>query len=565
MANVFRDDDGIFYVKESSNGDTQTIFVCSYIEITKVLKNIQTKEIQLEITYIHNDEEDSFVIPRSSLEAKSFETTLLSRGVELNSKVLWAAVELLQESDEKDKGKQFYTHDFLGFSEFNGKNEFFHQDVITNQGIRSAYTGGLDIKPKGSIEEWRTKMVPILDVNIYAAFGVLMGLSAPIASIFKQSKEFDNLFFSIVGNSSSGKTTVAMLAISMFGNPSKSANGLTKSWSATENALIGFLNGLNGVPILLDEHSQKSSSDMSSFIYQQSDGVERARLNSDGSQKNSKRWSNTVISTSEISIFENSKQNSGLRARVIEIKDVNWFKSREEAESVKEIARNIYGVVGIEFVKELNKYTQQTLFETFDSIYKKIENQIVQADSVTQRIVNKYSLVILTLRIANKALNLNIDEGEIIKFLLKIDDESSDDRDIGKKALECVQDYVVTNPGKFYFDINEGSNNAMAKLRNSSLANVTTALGMMKDVGEDSCKLVIQKDNLKKILKPSGFENIDVILSDWRTKKNIEVGTTGFTKKVSMLGQPKRVNAVVIVFKKDKISVDDMLDMEITC
>lgn len=564
MTDIYRDNVGIYYLKESQNGDVQTIFVCSYIEITKVLKDVLTKEISLEITYTHNDEEETFIIPRSNLEVKSLEPLLLGRGVELNSKQLWAAVMLMQENDEKDDEKNIYTHDFLGFAEFNGNIEFFHNDVITNPNIISRYRGNLDINPKGDIEEWKTKIFPIINGNIRAAFGVLMGLSAPIASILKRLRELDNMFFSIVGDSSKGKTTVAMLAVSMFGNPSKNVNGLTKSWSATDNALVGFLNGLNGIPLLLDEHSQKSASDMSAFIYQQSDGVERARLNSDGSQKMSKRWANTIISTSEISIFENSKQNSGLRARVIEIKDVSWFNSREEADKVKEVIRDTYGVAGIEFVKTLNKYTDEKILEIFDSIYKELETHIVKADNVTQRVVNKYAIIVLTLRLANEALGLDIDENEVINFLVGIDAESVADRDIGQKALECIQDYLFTNPNKFYFDISENSSSGLNKLRNSTMAGLSTVLGTLKDRDDDILKLIIQKEQLKKILKEHGFDNINVILNNWREKKIIETGTSGFTKKVSMYGSDNRVNAVVIVLKKDEITIEDMIEREVT-
>ncbi|MDM5509887.1 DUF927 domain-containing protein, partial [Staphylococcus aureus] len=72
---------------------------------------------------------------------------------------------------------------------------------------------------------------------------------------YHNNVEFSGTIFSFTGQSSTGKSTAAMLAASVAGNPTKGTENLFRSWNATRNALEGYLSGNYGVPIVLDELS----------------------------------------------------------------------------------------------------------------------------------------------------------------------------------------------------------------------------------------------------------------------------------------------------------------------
>ena len=116
---------------------------------------------------------------------------------------------------------------------------------------------------------------------------VLIGLSAIISSEWGAR----NIIFHLVGDSGTGKTTTAILAISTVGCPNpvetrryngadgKPLRSLMSSWKGTSNALIAKLDGLDGTLMVFDELSKVESTEiLSSTIYTLSDGADKDRM-----------------------------------------------------------------------------------------------------------------------------------------------------------------------------------------------------------------------------------------------------------------------------------------------
>lgn len=70
-----------------------------------------------------------------------------------------------------------------------------------------------------------------------------------------------------MGNSSTGKSTAAALAVSIAGNPSKGDQTLFRGWNGTRNAIEGYLSNNFGVPIALDELSAATFKDTNGLLY----------------------------------------------------------------------------------------------------------------------------------------------------------------------------------------------------------------------------------------------------------------------------------------------------------
>lgn len=102
-----------------------------------------------------------------------------------------------------------------------------------------------------------------------------IGLSAPVVGMIGNDLGLESPLIHIWGESTEGKTTAAMLAISVFGFPNiREEKGLMRNWNTT------------------------------------------------------------VISTGEHSIYGKSKQNTGLYMRLLEFGNVQWTESAEQSEKI---------------------------------------------------------------------------------------------------------------------------------------------------------------------------------------------------------------------------------------
>ena len=138
-----------------------------------------------------------------------------------------------------------------------------------------------NLRIKGELSRW-CDMVENQVIGHHALeFLIGVSCSAVIVGYFnRKGLDNDSLVISQIGEGTSGKTTGAKLAISIFGNPIKSTDdSLYQSWNATENGVIKKLIGNYGVPILVDEFSMCTIQDTTNIIYRFAEGRDRLRGN----------------------------------------------------------------------------------------------------------------------------------------------------------------------------------------------------------------------------------------------------------------------------------------------
>ena len=117
------------------------------------------------------------------------------------------------------------------------------------------------------------------------------------------------MLWNCVGNSSGGKTTAAMLAVSAFGNPHISTDGLVQSFNGTGNALQAILAGNFGVPIAFDEVSISTfgKQTLTSFIYKLAQNRDKARLNKESKLISTDSWCTVVFYRRSLYFSANQK------------------------------------------------------------------------------------------------------------------------------------------------------------------------------------------------------------------------------------------------------------------
>ena len=212
--------------------------------------NIDTNNVMLPITTKYLNRDIKILIPRDKAMSKREIIKLSLQGADVteeNAKYHIRSIEY----QERKIGRVNNTHSELGFAKYKEKEIFKLYKAINED---SSYVGALDLKPKGNLgnylDDLREHVVPYKNISLAFALGVS---SSIVAKLNMHYKDINTLLVHLFAESTKGKSTAAMLAISVWGNPNLSGGGLYNTWNSTENALSTSLAGNYGIAYALDE------------------------------------------------------------------------------------------------------------------------------------------------------------------------------------------------------------------------------------------------------------------------------------------------------------------------
>ncbi|HVW52735.1 MAG TPA: DUF927 domain-containing protein [Trinickia sp.] len=165
---------------------------------------------------------------------------------------------------------------------------------------------------KGSIDEWRA-CIRLLEANPLPLSIVCFALAAPLLRPFGHS----SFSVSIVGQSSSGKSTLLRLAQSLLTYPQRLA-----TWAGTANGLLARAVDHNDLPFIVDEIGQADPRDLSQLIYDLTNGMGKLRAAPDGSAAMPSSVSTIIVTAGEESVFDRMSRighspTGGHRARFV--------------------------------------------------------------------------------------------------------------------------------------------------------------------------------------------------------------------------------------------------------
>ena len=220
-------------------------------------------------------------------------------------------------NDADDK----YIYYNVGWLNYKGKLIFRANEA---SGLDASYAGNLMIQPKGTYTTWEKMIKAEVIGSAERETALAIGFSASLYGLMYDTMNIESLFVHISGDSSSGKTTMGLLALSIGCCPDFDKPSLARTWGDTDNAIVKLLGGNHGYMVLLDEASQANNKDKTRIIYILTGNREKSRLRSDASHNPGGVWHTTVMSTGEYSLLSYAAENMGLRMRLIEFKDVQW-------------------------------------------------------------------------------------------------------------------------------------------------------------------------------------------------------------------------------------------------
>ena len=488
--------------------------------------NIDTNNVMLPITTKYLNRDIKILIPRDKAMSKREIIKLSLQGADVteeNAKYHIRSIEY----QERKIGRVNNTHSELGFAKYKEKEIFKLYKAINED---SSYVGALDLKPKGNLgnylDDLREHVVPYTNISLAFALGVS---SSIVAKLNMHYKDINTLLVHLFAESTKGKSTAAMLAISVWGNPNLSGGGLYNTWNSTENALSTSLAGNYGIAYALDELSMSKIEDTTSLIYNLVGGKDKARLTKDIELRAAATWTTSIISTGEVSLLSKAKNNTGLDIRVLELGGIVWTEDANHSDQVKALVNRNYGVFGADFVKRLIEFPADRLKEIFEEereiFIQKVKEKNIQ-DDMLSRTSCKYAIVTLTIRLINsryKDRGIILDIEGIRELLVDTEINSINRRGIKRKAEDWLIQYIESNASKF-------------KSGKETNTNVDY-WGTRKELPNGELEVAILTNKFEEIMRKGKFEDTKVVLEQLKKEGKLEYEAGRLTRK-------RKVNAI---------------------
>lgn len=342
-------------------------------------------------------------------------------------------------------GWQFTDDDLI----FNGYQRIDKEGYFEESEFNSPF----DLKPKGKLSRWDKMVQKEVCGNTALEFVLALGFASPVLALLNDTHDLGSIIFSLSNQTSKGKTTAAMLAASVFSNP-KSNEGTMITHYATSNALTATLSSCNGFTVAIDEVGSSDIKDFSKFLYTVSLGVNKKRLGSDSQLKKTERYSSFVITTAEFDLLTDYSEG-GLRSRVFEIDDV-LTKDAENSDAIKSTVLRNYALAGDYFIYHFLVNYYPNLESEYREIKKSLENKFKKREGITDRVISKFAVILLTIKCCNDCedFNFKFDYDELFEYSLKQIVKAVKSLDSKKTVIDTVLQEIAMNGG-FYPNIKD--------------------------------------------------------------------------------------------------------------
>ncbi|SCK02042.1 Superfamily II helicase and inactivated derivatives [uncultured Clostridium sp.] len=446
VKNEFRSDkNGVYRLKQNEEEEK----ISDYIEIDTINYDIDSEKFNADIRYSALGKEKIITLDRGEYLNRNSLLSLQSKGMDVTHENIKYLVKYFKEQEHKKTDNIRNIHSKLGFSKYNGKDIYKLKRCI---GCNSNYVGNYNIGEYGERDRYINMLIQYVIGRCQLELAICMGLSAIVLAYIGDFLGLGSMIFHIVGNSTTGKTSALKLAISPFGTPNQKDGGLFGSYNGTDNALIGKLRDLIGVPYALDEISMSNTKNFTKFVYSVSNGVDKERLNKNCEFREKGKWLTTLLSNGEKSLIESSNKNAGILARVTEFRNVNWTKDAQSAELINKTILETHGHLGVEFAEYIMELNKEKLIELYDNvkddIYVTIKER-VGVDNMTGRVCSKYSIILLTALLFQDMLDVELDIDGITNLIVDSEKDSLAQRNFKTYAIDYIKQYVSRYKSKF--------------------------------------------------------------------------------------------------------------------
>jgi putative DNA primase/helicase len=216
-----------------------------------------------------------------------------------------------------------------------------------------------DYSRSGTLDGWKKHVAAVARGNLYLVFAISFSLAGPLMERLKLQGIGCHLF----GDSTSGKTSVAEAAASVWGH----GHAFMQTWNTTSNALEGVCAEHSDTVLVLDEIKEIDGRDLDRVAYSAMNGQGKIRATRIGAMRPPLLWRVALLSTGEYSIRAKLAEigiviKAGQELRLVDIpvigEKVGIFSNlhgakdgAQFANSLRAAASEYYGHAGPEIVR----------------------------------------------------------------------------------------------------------------------------------------------------------------------------------------------------------------------
>ena len=518
--------------------------VCDKLQVVSILEPIG-KKCTRKVRLLHsrpNGRQSDFVMDFANLyKIDAFSKDLVDNGFILvhpgyiSELLSYVSVEV-RKTQQQEKFE--YIHSGLGWYVLDdGRRVFLLENVIGAEDIVSRaerdnfqFSKGSELNYEQFIKDTILQTTPL-------QLALVLGLSSIVISLLQEHTGIKTVLLDVVGQSSTGKSTIQEFICSLYGNPRLSNNGLFRTFNGTANSFISANEGMHGVSIVIDDASTKEGSiNWEEFIYQMSAGESKSRCTTTGAlQKNNDDWDGMVIISSEHCILENMRVKQGATVRLLVAEDVQWTQSAEESKHIKSFVKRNFGFTAKQFVSKLIELLKESdaleeLYTRYDEEFDNLLTKITHPDNLSPRICQQLALISLTGNLVKELLQYDIDTDAIMDSFIQRENAQSVQRDISERAFDTIVENVVKNIHKFTSNSNPSKGECYGRIiYHNTYLNVH-----------------ILSNTIDQWLIAKGFVETKTIKSKWREKGLIKCDNDGrFTIKDSVLHGARVISLIV--------------------
>lgn len=494
--------------------------------------DIETGAVGMKLEFDYLGESKAITISRKEISDIKLIEILAEQGADVTKRHFNVLVDSLrkQEFNMELSGQaveKVYTHlgwQYVSTTDNNGNEQkllCYRANTLLGS-IKANYAGKLKVEAMGTYEVWREMVQQ--DVLGYTKLEIILlaGLSAVVNGLICESTTGENPIIHINGTSGSGKSTAAMLAASVFGEPFdgkkivpttdgeyKSLLSMYGSWGGTENAIMNRCVGNHGAVIILNELGKFGGKDLSRLVYSFSEGTDKDRLTTHIQANVSESFKTTIISIGEMSLLGRCKSKmDGLSNRVFEL-DAPLTSSASQSDHIKEVCVNHNGHAATMMASYIleNGGLMYVL-----KIYKEIRSKLLLTWPDTpskERFVSKFpALFLTTAELAQEALGITFSQKAIEEYFRNHDLKNGSKRN----SAAASYDMIIEECRIHYTNFHSENSLACSKEVWGAIKKVRRALPNGKQVVSE---YMIRPSIVAKILAEKGFENISTCIEAW--------------------------------------------------
>ena len=533
------------------------------IILKDIQTNIDTNEITLIIQFDYMDELKTSSVSREVFTEFKLANKLASEGVDIKRETYrWAIDSLrLQENQlEKRNYKPIKIFSDLGWVQLNtakGTKHCFRSYKLL--GDAGEYTGDFEITPMGSFEDWRQMVIDDVLGDTVAELTLIAALSAVIVTIVTPVNDPGNPILHLYGISGCGKSTNLELATSVAGEPfegdkiSTTPNGFLKavhsiyrSWGGTVNALVGSCAGNNGYPIILNELGKCEANNLTSLVYNFSEGTDKMRYSTAMKTTQAQGYATSFISSGEHSLLDRCRDKSdGLRVRVLELEMVKTPGGAKRADRIKAVCKKNNGHAIPMLAQHISGVGFQKVQELFKKNYEESIEMWTPSPSY-ERFVSKFvALYLTTADLASQALGIPFNKEAVRDFLIEYDKKNGAKRNSALSSYDMLMQEFEVQQQKFV-----GVN---GKMPHGECWGKYTEVNKVSGNGKTiSAQYLVYPNVVDMLLKENDFKNPNVCIKEWKKEGLIDFEKGKNTRSRKIDPTKGAVNVFVFnIFEKE--------------